>query len=119
MNPVAVGVAVVLAISVSANLYLASALGDSKTALGLTEGKLSGATSAAEACSRSVAEMTSKAENQALEASKAVAAAQARARAAEARARGELTRPQAVPGDACASAEVETREWLQKRRVAP
>ena len=74
-------------------------------------------TEVALACSKSVEEMSKKAAKQAQDAQTAVGQAQARAKAAEARAKAELTRVQAVPGDACASAQVETREWLTKRRA--
>ena len=74
-------------------------------------------TEVALACSESVEKMSSQAREQVRAAQTAVGQAQARAKAAEARARAELTRVQAVPGDACASAQVETREWLTKRRA--
>ena len=105
-----------LAISLMANLALIPAYISAKEDLATVNVKLDTATTAAKSCSDSVAEMSTKAQDQATAALKAVAAAQGRARVLEEAARAELTRSQAVPGDACRSAQVETNEWLTKRR---
>ena len=116
MSPIAL-LGIGLAVLMTANAILVGEVLGQREKIGQLDAQRSQAVSAATECSRSVEKMTSEAENQAVAASKAIAAAQGRARAAEARARGELTRVQAVPGDSCASAQVETREWLEKRRA--
>lgn len=77
------------------------------------------ANSSAMACSKATDRYREAAEKRAQDAEKRVAATEALAKQLEARADGELTRQQAVPGDACASAQVETDEWVAKRRGTP
>lgn len=108
---------VMLAISLLGNLAVGRSYIKAKEELAATEQKLDTATAAARSCSESIERMLTQAQDQAKQARKAVEAAQGRARALEAAARAELTRPQAVPGDACKSAQVETAEWLMKRRA--
>lgn len=109
--------AVALAISFGLNVWqfeLGLKLRDAATEARTTA---KNTTEVALACSKSVEDMSTRAQEQVQAAQTAVGQAQARAKVAEARARAELTRVQAVPGDACASAQVETREWLTKRRA--
>jgi hypothetical protein len=108
---------VALAVSLLGNLAVGRAYVKTKEELAATEQRLDTATAAARSCSESVERMATQAQDQAKQARKAVEAAQGRARALEAAARAELTRQQAVPGDACKSAQVETAEWLAKRRA--
>lgn len=74
------------------------------------------ASAAAKSCSDSVAALRTASEKQAEQAQADIDAAMLRAKDAEARATYELRRKPAVPGNACASAQVETREWLERRR---
>lgn len=106
-----------LAISALANAALTSAyLGKrDEVAQAVEQGRQ--ATSSALACSKATDRYREAAENRAVEAEKKAAAAQARAKVFEGRADAELSRPQAVPGDACKSAQVETDEWLARRRA--
>lgn len=72
----------------------------------------------AQACSDGVDKLRTDQEAQHKAAMAAIAAARKEAQKAYGAADAERNREQAVPGDACASAEVETREWLQRRRPA-
>lgn len=81
--------------------------------------RLDQAQTAAQACSDGVDKLRTDQEAQHKAAMAAIYAARRAALKAYQAADAERTRPQAVPGDACASAEVETREWLQRRRAAP
>lgn len=115
MNPTII-LGVALAVSVAVNgLQFNTILGLREDA-GKMEQQRDTANAAALACTRSVDDMREKASQQAKEAAKEVDEAEGRAKAAERRARANLSAPQAVPGDACASAHVETRRWLEERR---
>jgi hypothetical protein len=105
-----------LAISGAGNFVLASwYLGARDRAISAEEQR-DHAEAAAQACSRGTDALREKATQQARAAQSAMLAAQRDARAANARADAERTRRQAVPGNSCASAQVETREWLTSRR---
>lgn len=74
------------------------------------------AQAAAMQCSQATDKLRDEAEAQAKAAQAAIDKARKEARSANARADAERNRRQAVPGDACASAQAETREWLERRR---
>lgn len=71
----------------------------------------------AQRCSKSVEKLREAGDVQIKENAQALEDAKKRALDAEQRARRELTRSPAVPGNACASARVENREWLEGRRA--
>jgi hypothetical protein len=72
----------------------------------------------AKACSDGVAQLREQIVAQRNAHAAQLAAARAQAQRKLQQAAAERSRVQAVPGDVCASAAVETREWLQ-RRAAP
>lgn len=111
--------AVALAVSIGLNAWQFESGLELRDAATVARTTAKNTTEVALACSESVEKVVAKAAEQAQAAQTAVGQAQARAKAAEARARAELTRVQAVPGDACASAQVENKEWLLKRKVTP
>lgn len=74
---------------------------------------------AATACSDATEELRRLADKSLKEGATARAASRDAAKKLASRADDELTRTPAVPGDACASAAQENREWLEKRRAAP
>jgi hypothetical protein len=71
----------------------------------------------AKACSAAFDDLRAAAARQAKQSAAAIEQANRQALDANRRADRERNRLQAVPGDSCASAEVETREWLQIRRL--
>lgn len=73
------------------------------------------ARSAASACSDATEDLRDLADKRAAEAKKAQAAARSAATAAQDRANAILSAPAAVPGDACASAQVSIDDWLRGR----
>lgn len=77
--------------------------------------ELAGVRGAAEACSGRVDELRTLADKRAQEAETARRAAGTRASAHNQRADAILAAPAAVPGDACASAQVRVDSWLQGR----
>ncbi len=111
--------ALAFVVSAGLNAWQFNSNNSLRVELGKAQASAETVATVAQACSESVEKIATKATEQAVAARTAVGEAQARAKAAEARARAELTRQQAVPGDACASAQVENREWLLKRKVAP
>lgn len=116
MNPITVAIGVLLAASLAGNAFLFDALGESREeATRADAGRLTAA-AAAQSCSNYVGKLSADAKTQADQAQAAIDAAKEEARKANLRAGGERNRTQAVPGNACASAQVETREWLQNRR---
>lgn len=107
-----------LATSAAGNAYLGQMyLAKRDEAIKLGD-RLEQAQTAAKACSDGVDKLRTDQEAQHKAAMAAIAAARKEAQKAYGAADAERTREQAVPGDACASAEVETREWLQRRRAA-
>lgn len=116
MNPTTL-LAVLLGLSVLGNVATTTAyLGKRDEAVSLAQQR-DNANASALACSKSVDRYRESAENRAQEAEKRAAAATALAKALEARGDAELTRAPAVPGDPCKSAQVETDEWVKKRRA--
>lgn len=89
-----------------------------ETALHDMRGQRDGAREAASACSDAVDDLRTLADRRAREADQARRAAAKRAEGHNQRADVILAAPPAVPGDACASAQVRVDEWL-KGRVAP
>jgi len=122
MSPTTVvmaGLGAALAVSVTGNLWLFDSWQDAKTdAVRATEQRDT-ANAAAKSCSDGVGKLRDAGETQHKAAMAAIEQARLAAVKSYKDAEKERTRPQAVPGDACASAEVETREWLQRRRAAP
>lgn len=107
-----------LVASMGWNVYQAWSIADLRADLIGARIKAVAAQDAAKACSAAVDELRASAERQAKQAADAIAAARRNAVAAGRRADAERNRAPAVPGDACASAAVESREWLQRRRAA-
>lgn len=105
-----------LTLSLGANVWLASQYLEARDETSRMDERRAGAQAVATACSEGVEKLAQAQDNH----SKAVMAAIERARLEASKAYGkanvERNRPQAVPGDACASAQVETREWLERRR---
>ncbi len=121
MKPTTVVVVVLgllLATSAAGNAYLGHLyLAKRDEAIKLAEQR-DAAKDAAKACSDGVNKLRTDQEAQHKAAMAAIAAARKEAQKAYGAADAERNREQAVPGDACASAAVETREWLQRRRPA-
>lgn len=121
IRPTTVVIAVLgllLATSAAGNAYLGQMyLAKRDEAIKLAEQR-DAAKDAAQACSDGVNKLRQDGEAQHKAAMAAIEAARRDALKAYKAADAERNRPQAVPGDACASAEVETREWLQRRRAA-
>lgn len=116
---VIIGLAVALVASLAVNAWQASAyLGQRDQAAKAVEQRDT-AQAAAKACSDATDKLRAEAERQAKEAQAAIDKARRDARTANARADAERNRRPAVPGDACASAQTETREWLERRKVGP
>lgn len=112
------GLAAVLALSLAGNAMLARGYMHQREQVAKTEEARAQAVDAATTCGESVRAMGRASEEQRKTAEAAIAAAAKTARDAGRRADAERNRAQAVPGDACASAQVENREWLQARRGA-
>lgn len=116
MNPIMAMLGVALAMSLAANALQFSTVGELREKVGATDNARATAVSAAATCSASVQNLAKasaelKATHQA-----ALDAARAAGVTAGRRAESERYRKQAVPGDACASAQVETDEWLRERQ---
>jgi mannitol-specific phosphotransferase system IIBC component len=116
MNPIVAGLAIALLASLIGNAWLFSTVMAQSEEIGAAQEQAENAKGAASACSKGVDELKTKAKKQAEAARVALKAAHDAATQAGRRADTERSRPQAVPGDACASAEVETRDWLAGRR---
>ncbi len=119
MNPIVVGAGVVLAISLSGNAYLFNTLGQARERAARADAGRITAVAVAQTCSNYVQKLTADGARRAAEAKPLIEAAAAGAAEANRKADGEATRAPAVPGDACASAEAETREWLLRRQPKP
>lgn len=74
------------------------------------------ANASALACSKATDRYREAAQDRAEAAEKRAAVAEALAMSLEGSGDRELSRPAAVPGDACKSAQVETDEWMARRR---
>lgn len=120
MKPTTIVIAVLgllLATSAAGNVYLGQMyLAKRDEAIKLGEQR-DAAKDVAQACSDGVDKLRSDQEIQHKEAMAAMEKARLAALKAYGAADAERNRKPAVPGDACASAEVETREWLQRRRA--
>jgi len=121
MKPTTVVIVVLgllLATSAAGNAYLGQMyLAKRDEAIKLGEQR-NAAKDSAKACSDGVDKLAKAGDAQHKAAMAAITAARQEALKAYGAADAERNRPQAVPGDVCASAEVETREWLQRRRAA-
>lgn len=117
MNLTAI-ITLVLVASMGWNVFMSWRIADLSADLIGARVKVVAAQDAAKACSAAVDDLRTAAERQAKAAAAAIATAKREAASANSRADAERNRPQAVPGNACASAEVETRDWLQRRRDA-
>lgn len=118
MNSITIAIGVLLATSMAGNAYLYSALGDARDRATRADSGRATAVAAAQTCSNYVGKLSDAAKQRAEAAKPLIEAAQAKADLANIAADAEIQRAPAVPGDACASAEAENREWLQKRREA-
>ena len=116
MNPLMTALIVLLGVSAAGNALLASAYMETREKAALTERARKTAADAAGACSAGVKRMQDAGKQQADAHAAELEKAREAGRQAGLKAAGERNRPQAVPGDACASAAVETREWLQRRQ---
>jgi hypothetical protein len=118
MNPIMVALGVLLATSVAGNALLFDALGDARDRATRADAGRRTAVGAAQTCSNYVGKLSLDAKKRVEDAKPLIEASAVAAKAANARADGEVMRTPAVPGNACASAEAENREWLQKRMEA-
>lgn len=116
MNPITVAIGVMLAASLAGNALLISTTNELREKAARIEQARANAMQAAENCGKAVRQLQESARRQAEEAKAAIEAAQRFAGEQRRAAERERNRAQAVPGDACASAQVETREWLQRRQ---
>jgi hypothetical protein len=116
VNPLATVAAVVLFASLAGNALLWSITMEQRDVVTKVKASRDQAFDAAMNCGRAIESLTDAATLQKAQAEAVIRAAQVATGKANARAEAERTRAQAVPGDACASAQVETREWLQARR---
>lgn len=122
MSPTTVvmgGLSALLAASLAGNLWLFDSWQDAEADAVRAVEQRDTANAAAKSCSDGVGKLRTDQETQHKAAMAAIAAARKEAQKAYGAADAERNRQPAVPGDACASAEVETREWLQRRRAAP
>lgn len=113
---VIIGLAIALAVSLAGNAWLFWTVSDQREEIGAVNADKANITAAAQACSDGVADIQKQSQLQIELAQKQITAARQAATQANRRADRERNRPQAVPGDECASAAVESREWLRSRR---
>jgi hypothetical protein len=107
---------VLLVASLGGNAFLFDAVGEAREQVTLANERRRDAVDAAELCSASVDSLRIEGDERRKRGQAAVDAARKAASVANSRADRERNRLQAVPGDACASAQVETREWLLQRQ---
>lgn len=107
-----IGLAASLAINALQYYWISSLRQD----IAVQKAKTITAQDTAKACSAAFDDLRAAAARQAKQSAAAIEQAKRDALDANRRADRERNRPQAVPGNACASAEVETRGWLQSRR---
>lgn len=121
MTPAAVRTIVALVIALALSLAAVGVLGvgymGKRDDVARLEERLQAAEAAAKKCSDATEQLRKDAKTQAAAAQAAIDAAKRQARTANARADAERNRAPAVPGDACASAQAETREWLNARKA--
>ena len=118
MNKFALALAGVLAASLAANLALLHVTLDARERAAKAEEAQQAAVATAKKCGESVRQLQLIGERQRQDAQAEIEAARKTATDQRKIAERERRRPQAVPGNDCASAEVETREWLQRRQGA-
>lgn len=116
MNPIMTVLGVLLTVSVAGNALVGKAYLEVRDRASLAERARDTAASAAGACSRGVLLTREAGQKQAKDAEAQIASARAAGMEAGRRAASERFRKQAVPGDACASAQVETDDWLKRRQ---
>lgn len=119
MSTITAVVGVLLATSMAGNALLFSTLLETRDRATRADSGRRTAVQAAQSCSNYVGKLGDDAKKRAENAEPLKAAAKTAAVAANRSADAEVQRAPAVPGDACASAEAETREWLQRRRTTP
>jgi hypothetical protein len=118
MNPTTIIMAalgIALACSLAGNGLLASLYVDAREEVATQAAEKKQAIGAAMECSASIATLDAEATQRAAAALPALAAAQAKALSAEQRATDILSRPAAVPGNDCASADRVFVDWIQGR----
>jgi hypothetical protein len=113
LNPLAV----LLAVSVMGNLALGFAWNNARGELADVRNARDEARGAASACSDATDDLRALADEREAKARKVQEAARQTALAHEAMAHQILSTPAAVPGDACASAQVRVDRWLEGRGV--
>lgn len=107
---------IALLASIGGNVFLFNAVGEAREKIGVIDSARKESVGLAETCSESVTSLRIEGDERRKRAQASIDAAHKAAEAARARAGGERTRAPAVPGNACASAQVENREWLQRRQ---
>lgn len=115
MNPLLI-VGVLLMASLAGNGLLFVQLDREQKETVRAREALGTAMAAARTCDQAVAALQDAARAQAEIAARQIERARTEAMTANQRAEAERRRPPAVPGNTCASAETENREWLQRRR---
>lgn len=115
MNPLLIVGALLMA-SLAGNGVLMVRLDSQTKATIRAQEALGTAMTAARTCDKAVAQLQDAARAQAELAARQIDRARTEAITANQRAEAERRRPPAVPGNACASAEAENRDWLQRRR---
>jgi biopolymer transport protein ExbB/TolQ len=116
VNPIMVALGVALLASVAGNALLVSSMNELRETAGQLEQARGQAMAAAQSCGDAVEKLMESSKRQRDSAEAAIEAARKEGLQAGIKAGRERNRPQAVPGNACESAEVETREWLLRRR---
>lgn len=104
-----------LGLSIAGNAALGWAWLDAREQAAITATQRDNARAAASACSDATEDLRELADKRGIEAKKAQAAARATAVGRQQRANTILSTPAAVPGDACASAQVRIDGWLRER----
>lgn len=117
MKNAVIALCVALALSLILNAKLAKHYLEKRDEAVQLDEKRKKAVGDAESCTKGVEELATAAARKAQDASADIRRAQVAASAAQGRAEAERRRKPAVVGDACASAQVETRQWLENRRV--
>lgn len=116
MNQIMALLGVLLLASAAINALQFSTIGELREKVGAMDNARATAVSAAETCSASVQNLAKASAEQKAAHQAQLEAARAAGVSAGRRAERERNRKQAVPGDACASAQVETDEWLRERQ---
>lgn len=111
-----IGVVIALAASVVVNLLLFNRWMDARAEASAAREALNTAMAAATTCDRAVQTLQEAAKRQAEQSRAALEEAKKLRETKDTAAELERQRPQAVPGDACASVEAETRDWMKRRR---